>query len=136
MASWVSTVFEIKQFYFIFLGFPFYCLKTMSQKLLLLVFYHNQPLYQHLPCNYERCMTGTGIVGKNSVKFSACLSCLMFILKQYTDVSSFKTEINLHVSKSQQTICHLNNLVVNITSISIITLIVTLCAHYCNVCSL
>ena len=84
------------------------------------MFYHNQPLYQHLPQNYEKCITRTGIVGKNSIKSSTFPSFLMLLLKQYTGISNFKIELNLHVSKSQQTICHLNNLMVNITSISII----------------
>ena len=94
--------------------------------------HHNQPLHQHLPHNYERCMTRPRIVGKNRIKSSTCPSFLMFLLKQYTVVSNFKIELNLHVSKSQQTICHLNNLMVNITSISIIILIIKVCAHYCN----
>ena len=45
----------------------------------------------------------------------------------------FKIELNLHVSKSQQTICHLNSLMVNITSTYIIILIVKVCANYCIV---
>ena len=68
------------------------------------MFYHNQPLYQHLPHNYERHMTRTGIVGKNSIESITCQSFLIFLLKQYTGVSNFKIELNLHVSKSQQTI--------------------------------
>ena len=53
--------------------------------------------------------------------------------EQCTYVSNFKIELNLHVTKPQQTICHLNNFMVKITSIYMIILIIKVCANYCIV---
>ena len=78
-------------------------------------------------------MTITRIVGKNNIKSIVHAHHLHVFTEQYTGVSNFKIELNLHVSKPQQTICHLNNLMVNITSIYMIILIIKVCVNYCIV---